>query len=130
MPALIAAAVILAYAAIALRAARLRYQVIRPWTEPVACRWPYHAESGHEPYCYNRWGDVDTTAEAVRSALQFGFAWPVFLVAVPVAEAAVLAVVRLVTGGARQLPEETAAISGRLEAENERLRRQQEGSPS
>lgn len=122
MTALIPLASVIAYLALTLLAARWRYQAIRPYTEPVRCETPgVHRERGeHLDSCYRRYGYVDG-GEAVFFALLTGLAWPFILPAIAVAH--------FVKAGARQLPEELAAEIKRLEAENERLRLQQEGTP-
>jgi hypothetical protein len=111
-----------AYIAVALLAARFRYRRIRPWTEPVACETPIDCERhGKHIYdCYRRYSDIDTTYDAVCLALLSGLFWPY---------AALAKIVRrIITGGDRQLPEETVLKTRRQEAENERLKREQEGA--
>lgn len=121
MTALVTLAAVLAYAAGIMLAARWRYRAIRPYTEPLSCASPsLHSNGGHWKTCYRRYDIIDSTAEAVISALQTGLIWPFI--------APALGVRRLVTSGARTLPEELRAQIERLEAENEQLRRQQETS--
>lgn len=125
MTALIAVASVLAYLTLTLLAARHRFQAIRPYTEPLACEWPYHGDGAHRERCYSRPGtSADTKGEALFFALLTGLAWPLIIPFTIPARA----VGRFVTGGARQLPAEVAAETRRLEAENERLRQQQEPS--
>lgn len=112
-------ACVLLYAAMVLRAARWRYAAIRPYTEPLSCDAPLVCQGRHLASCYRRWGHVDTTGEALCFALLTGLMWPLILPASLLRSA--------VTAGTRPLPEETAAAISRLEAENERLRRQVEG---
>jgi hypothetical protein len=120
---LIAAASVLAYAALALLTARWRYQAIRPYTEPVRCKHPdLHARRGdHSSGCYARNDStvIDSRPEATVAALLTGLVWPLIGPA--------LLVQYLVTAGGRPLPAESEAKIRRLLAENERLRRQQEG---
>jgi hypothetical protein len=121
MTALIPLACVLAYLALTLVAARWRYRAIRPYAEPLACETSsLHSTQGHGAWCYRRYGNIDTTGEAVSFALLTGLVWPFILPAIAVAH--------VVKAGAKQLPEELAAEIKRLEAENETLRRQQEGS--
>jgi hypothetical protein len=118
---LIPIASVLGYFALTLVAARWRYRAIRPYTEPVRCEYParHRQRSDHDDACYRRYGYVDG-GEAVVFALLTGIVWPFILPAIAVAH--------VVKAGAKQLPEELAAEIKRLEAENETLRRQQEGS--
>ena len=112
-----------AYVAIALLAARARYRQIRPWTEPVACTTPAESrcERGeHYADCYRRYRRVSTRGDAVGAAMRFGLAWPFHAVAA--------VVFRVVTGGDRVLPEETALKTERQEAELARLRNEQENA--
>lgn len=119
MTAFIAIASVLAYVAMTLLVARWRYAATRPYTEPLACEWRYHrSPSDHIESCYRRYGMIDTTGEATAFALLLGLAWPFIWPA--------MLIRRIVTAGTRELPEETQAQIRRLEAENERLRRQQE----
>lgn len=118
--ALVAWLCVAAYTALTLLAARWRYAAIRPYTEPVSCRdWAGCDRGRHDQRCYRRFGMVDSSGEAVFFALLTGLAWPLILPGVLAR--------RLVISGARELPEETEAKIKRLEAENERLRREQEG---
>lgn len=120
MGALITALSLLAYAAMTLLVARWRYAATRPYTEPLACDWSHHRRPGdHIGSCYRRYGMIDTTGEALTWALLLGLVWPFIGPA--------MLVRKIVTAGTRELPEETRAQIRRLEAENERLRRQMEG---
>lgn len=118
MTTLITLASLLAYFALILLAARWRYQAIRPYTEPLACKAPRVCGGQHYASCYRRSGMIDTTGEAVVFSLLTGLAWPFIIPAIIVA--------RIVKAGGRQLPGELAAEIKRLEAENEQLRREQE----
>lgn len=124
MTALIVVASVLGYLVLTVLAARWRYQAIRPYTEPLACTTKNLCGASHFDSCYRRWGLVDSKGEAVVFALLAGLVWPFILPA--------LLATRLLTGvvvaGGRQLPEELAAEIKRLEAENDRLKRQQEGA--
>lgn len=123
MTALIVVGSLLGYIALALFAARWRYQAIRPYTEPLACTTKNLCGASHFDSCYRRWGLVDSKGEAVVFALLAGLVWPLI---VPARLSA-----RFVAGGGRQLPEELDAEIKRLEAENDRLKRQQEdGRPA
>jgi hypothetical protein len=117
--ALVAVACTCAYLAIALVTARWRYRAIRPYTEPLACetRSLHGGTYGHREWCYRRYGMIDTTGEAVAFALLLGLVWPFI--------APAMAVRRFVISGDRVLPGELQAQIKRLEAENERLRREQ-----
>lgn len=122
MSALIVTATLLTYAAMTLLIARWRYAATRPYTEPLACTYSHHTSPRfHIDSCYSRNPDslITTTGEAVTFALLLGLAWPLI--------APALLVRRVVTAGSRQLPEELAAEIRRLEAENDKLKRQQEG---
>lgn len=117
---IIAITVPLAYITVMLLTARWRYRVMRPYTEPLGCKTPSLCRSTwHTSSCYRRWGLVDSAGEAAGFALLTGLVWPLIGPA--------LVVRHLVTAGDRPLPAETEAKIKRLEAENDRLRRQQEG---
>jgi hypothetical protein len=118
--ALIVVGSVLGYLALTLFTARWRYRAIRPYTEPLACTTRSLCGAQHFYSCYRRWGMVETKGEAVLFALLTGIVWPFILPAMLVA--------RVVVAGGRQLPEELAAEIKRLEAENDRLKRQQEGA--
>lgn len=117
MTALTAVACTFAYFAMVLVTARWRYRAIRPYTEPLACATPFSCSGRHYDFCYRRWGMVDTAGEAVAFALLLGLVWPFI--------APATAVRRFVMSGDRVLPGELQAQIKRLEAENERLRREQ-----
>lgn len=121
MTALVGLACTFAYLAMALVAARWRYRAIRPYTEPLGCENPSLCQgTWHSSSCYRRSGMIDTTGEAVFVALLTGLAWPFIVPA--------MGVRRFVTSGDRVLPGELQAQIRRLEAENDRLRREQAAS--
>jgi hypothetical protein len=75
--ALVTLASILAYLGCWTFAARWWYQKIRPWKEPLACDSPsWHQSDGHKPWCYQRYGEVSTTGEALFLASMFGLLGP------------------------------------------------------
>lgn len=120
---MITAVILVLYAAMILVTARWRYRVIRPYTEPLGCTTkPSCREKHRYPSCYRRYGQVDTTGEAVFIALLAGLIWPFIVPA--------LLLRLLVTAGHRDLPEEVQAQIRRLEAESEQLRQEQEGTGS
>jgi len=112
--------VVLGYLAMILLTARGTYRKIRPWTEPLSCKEvEYHRVNGtHMPRCYRRVEDVDTETEAIALSSLSGLMWPFIVPAVLAA--------RFIKGGARPLPEELRAQLERLEAENDKLKSQQE----
>jgi hypothetical protein len=124
MTAAIVVICIAAYLAGLILTARWWYARVRPYSEPLSCKFSHHRESGHNCYCYQRPGKITSTPrEALCYALMLGAVW---FAAVPVlaAAAAVMGLGgALVASSARELPEEIAAKVKRLEEENERLRR-------
>jgi hypothetical protein len=114
-----------AYLAGLILTARWWYGRIRPYTEPLSCKFSHHGESGHNKYCYQRPGKITATSrEALGYALLMGAAWFATVSCVAVAAAIMAAGRVLVANSARDTPEEIAAKTARLEAENDRLRRQ------
>jgi hypothetical protein len=112
-------AVVIGYVVGLLLAARRQYQRIRPYTEPIACDAPFYCGGSHYRSCYQQAEGINTQNEAVVFSVLPGLIWPLFIPALLIKHA--------VVSGAKPLPKETAAAIKRLEAENERLRRQQGG---
>ena len=104
--------------------ARWWYARVRPYTEPLACGNYAHCREGkHERLCYQRPGKITSTSrEALSYAFMLGAVW---WAALPVigAYAALMGIGRvLIASRAPEIPEEIAAKTQRLEAENDRLR--------
>src|SRR2546429_526029 len=116
MSALIAAVASLAYLAAGWFCARWWYQCKRPVTEPLSCTTPLSCSAAyngkHYRSCYSRPGSlIGSAAEAAAYAVLAGLTWPVVLLALVLASAAVRALGR----DGRPLPEEIAAKTERLE---------------
>lgn len=111
MTGLIVAASIVAYLALTLTAARIRYNALRPWTEPLNCKTTYSCSPGrHHRSCYRRgYSLIDTSGEAAMYALLQGLAWWALL---PLALAS-----WFIRRGHRPLLEEVQARNARLERE-------------
>jgi len=124
MTAAIIVACVAAYLVGLIFTARWWYARIRPYTEPLSCGYSHHREGGHNQYCYQRPGKLTSTPrEALGYALMLGAVW-IFTLPVIGSAAAVMGLGRiLVASSARETPEEIAAKVKRLEAENDRLRR-------
>ena len=128
MTAAVIAVSVAAYLAGMILTARWKYAQVRPWTEPLACTTPYSCESSghHDSSCYRRPGTtlIDSQSQALQWALLIGVIWFAVWPCLAVA-AAVMAIGRLmVSGAARETPEEIEVKTEWLEAENDRLRRQ------
>ena len=124
MTAAIVAVSVAAYLVGLILTARWWYARIRPYTEPLSCKYSHHRESGHSSMCYQRPGKLTSTSrEALGYAFMLGAVWFIALLAFGAA-AAVMGIGRvLIVSRVREMPEEIAAKVKRLETENDRLRR-------
>lgn len=112
---LLATLIPLAYAAGWLLFARWYYQLKRPFTEPLSCRWPtLHAAEPHIDSCYERPGStISSVREAATVTFLLGAIWIACLACYGFARLAMAA-----TGaGSRPLPSEVEARTKRLERE-------------
>ena len=113
MPALIAVVATVVYLAGWLLTARNFYGRKRPFTEPLACNYPSSPSHKHVSYCYRRPGTLITsTSEALGFACMIAVIWPFYVLCL-----AVMRGVRPLIAVRRELPEELAAKTKRLERE-------------
>jgi hypothetical protein len=113
MPVLIAVVATVVYLAGWLLTARNFYGRKRPFTEPLACDYPSSSLHEHYESCHRRPGTViDSTSEALAFACLVSMVWPFYIAGI-----IGIACIRPLIADRRELPEDLAAKTRRLERE-------------
>lgn len=107
------------YLAAGLGVSRFIYAKVRPFREPLSCKYSYHRDRDHHVECYRRMKDGPKTEEsALNAALTGGLLWPMTLL--------MTGCYYLGTGARHAITGGIKPTLAELEAESARLGREEE----